>query len=817
RSQVSFTADGSVGGSFTNEGLLSITGAAVTGSGIGLASTGTVSLDGGSLTDNGGLLTNAGQVSVTAGIATLGGATVSNLAGGTISVADGATLQQGGTLLNAGELSLSGALAMAGGTAVNDGVLSFSTGTLSLSGGAAFDQNTDVTLGTGSEIALDAATLGGSGTLSIDGAVTFANDGVLALTAVNEGTVTTGNGRYDVSGSLATQGSGTVDLDGSNTLGGGGAFSFANVVDLTDDTVETLTAVSASGGLSLSNTAVNGTLTAGSGATVTFGGTVAVTGGGAFTHDAVGSTLGTVIDIADLTNTGTLALAGGTITSNTFSNTGFLDVAASSLLDPNAAGTATNSGTLAVRNGATLSFGDGVADGVLANSGTIDLSNGSELDVTGETLANSGLINVEPGALLDQSGGVLDNSGSINIGSGAGFQVANGIEFLNSGTFSTDSAITLNLNGASNVNSGSLVLNNTSVFDFVTSGGVLSNSGIIDINNSPSGLVVNATGGDGTLHNLAAGTITVDGTGTITTGTGVVFQDDGTTNFGSSPGLLTINGDYTKGRTSFMELELGGLTAGDEFDQLTVNGSLSAGGTVQVSEFGGFDVSVGDSFTVVQATNIADSFDKIDGLDVGGGVVLDAVQSASSVILTGVAVTLQGSGAGDTLTGGAGVDIVSAGAGDDTITGNGGADLVHAGDGDDIFIAADTGFGHLDGGADFDLVDFSAESDASFDLRPLRGDQLSNIERIDISGAGTVTLSLDGATVFSATGGTNSLTGTDHTLIIDGDGADSVDAGSGWANNGTTTIAEINGYTVFEHAETGAQMFVDSAVSVTLT
>ena len=40
-----------------------------------------------------------------------------------------------------------------------------------------------------------AATLGGSGTLSIDGAVTFANGGVLALTAVNEGTVTTGNGR----------------------------------------------------------------------------------------------------------------------------------------------------------------------------------------------------------------------------------------------------------------------------------------------------------------------------------------------------------------------------------------------------------------------------------------------------------------------------------------------------------------------------------------------------------------------------------------------------------------------------------------------
>ena len=161
--------------------------------------------------------------------------------------------------------------------------------------------------------------------------------------------------------------------------------------------------------------------------------------------------------------------------------------------------------------------------------------------------------------------------------------------------------------------------------------------------------------------------------------------------------------------------------------------------------------------------------------------------------------------------------MVSAGAGDDVIIGNGGADLVHAGDGDDIFIAADTGFGRLDGGADFDLVDFSAGSDASFDLRPLRGDQLSNVERIDISGAGTVTLSLDGATVFSATGGTNSLTGTDHTLIIDGDAADSVDAGSGWVNNGTTTIAEINGYSVFEHAETGSQMFVDSAVSVTVT
>ena len=68
-------------------------------------------------------------------------------------------------------------------------------------------------------------------------------------------------------------------------------------------------------------------------------------------------------------------------------------------------------------------------------------------------------------------------------------------------------------------------------------------------------------------------------------------------------------------------------------------------------------------------------FTVIDGeiaVVTGDGVVLDAVQSTDSITLVGKAVTHQGSGSADRLTGGAGDDVFSAGGGDDAIVSGGG-------------------------------------------------------------------------------------------------------------------------------------------------
>ena len=400
------------------------------------------------------------------------------------------------------------------------------------------------------------------------------------------------------------------------------------------------------------------------------------------------------------------------------------------------------------------------------------------------------------------------------------------------GTLSSVSGSNVNINiGTGDINSanlGVMQFNDAITFNFAT-GTIFRNDNLIDINNTPDGLTLS---GAGTFNNNAAGTITLDGVGTITQIGGAVLNDTGTILFGNSPGTLTIGGDYLRGDTAYMEFELGGLAAGvhNGYDQLTVDGTVFASGTLDIVEYGGFDVGVGDSFTIVQADAIEDSFDAIDGLDVGGGVVLDAVQSASAITLTGKTVTHQGDGGDNTLTGSAGDDVMSAGGGDDFIVGGGGADLMHGGggddfivggggadlmhggDGDDVFAVSDTGFGRLDGGGGTDLVSFDGAGQ-TFDLTQLRGDQLGGIERIDFGGFGDNILVIDDRIAFAATGGANSLTGAEHSLVIDGESGDSLNATGDWNNTGTVTIGG-EGYTVYQSANNDAQIFVDDDITV---
>ena len=359
-------------------------------------------------------------------------------------------------------------------------------------------------------------------------------------------------------------------------------------------------------------------------------------------------------------------------------------------------------------------------------------------------------------------------------------------------------------------NAGTLNVVADRTLEFTNAADILSNSQNMLFSGS-STLTVDT----GTLHNLAGGTISGGFGNTIVTANGGVFQNDGTLNFGESPGAFAVDGDLGFGNTASMLVELGGLEAGvhDGFDQLTVTDAFGAGGTMNVVEFGGFEVSAGDSFAVVDTGAISGSFDDITGLDVGGGVVLDATQGASGVTLTGRAVTHQGTAADDILTGGSGDDVFVGGGGSDFVLGGGGANLMHGGAGDDVFVAADTSFGRIDGGDGFDTVRFDGAGQ-SFDLGGLRGDQVNAIESFDLTGNGGNTLTLDADMVFSATRGTNAETGTGHSLIIDGDTGDVVDAGEGWSNTGTVTIGG-DGYSVFESASNGARIFVDDDVAVT--
>ena len=72
-----------------------------------------------------------------------------------------------------------------------------------------------------------------------------------------------------------------------------------------------------------------------------------------------------------------------------------------------------------------------------------------------------------------------------------------------------------------------------------------------------------------------------------------------TTNYGkvapgNSPGTLTIDGDFIMGESGLLQIEVGGLGAG-QFDHLIVTGSVTLGGTLETLFTGGFAPSAGDT------------------------------------------------------------------------------------------------------------------------------------------------------------------------------------------------------------------------------
>jgi hypothetical protein len=96
---------------------------------------------------------------------------------------------------------------------------------------------------------------------------------------------------------------------------------------------------------------------------------------------------------------------------------------------------------------------------------------------------------------------------------------------------------------------------------------------------------------------------TLTGAGTIT---GSV-SNNAAIGTGSSPGLLTISGNYTEGGNAHLAIKLGGTSAGTNYDQLSIGGNAALAGTLDVSYWNGFTPPAGSFYTVL-ACNARTSF-----------------------------------------------------------------------------------------------------------------------------------------------------------------------------------------------------------------
>jgi hypothetical protein len=271
----------------------------------------------------------------------------------------------------------------------------------------------------------------------------------------------------------------------------------------------------------------------------------------------------------------------------------------------NGAGSLTNHGTLNISSGAGAFSGLLFQGGVtFNNTGTINLSNIGRrgLTLTGGPATNSGTINISYVGLnsaglgdgfLFNAGGTFTNSGTIVLGPGIS---ANGL-LQNSGTvFNNSGSITIT--AASSGITGGGTFNNigsgTVHFGTVGSTEIAAN---VTFNQASSGTVST----DGDIDN--AGTFKGDGAGAIGT-----FSSTNIMVPGASPGCLNFDSDFAT--SGSLQVEINGATPCSQFDQLTVAGTATVGGTLTVN-FGSFTPNMGQTFQIIDAGGNAGSFSNI--------------------------------------------------------------------------------------------------------------------------------------------------------------------------------------------------------------
>jgi hypothetical protein len=154
------------------------------------------------------------------------------------------------------------------------------------------------------------------------------------------------------------------------------------------------------------------------------------------------------------------------------------------------------------------------------------------------------------------------------------------------------------------ISDAQLVADNGLVLNF---GSAIIGFGEVDTPNDPTKALINngAIAGDSpadtiTLAGYVKGIGTLDNV--LITGTDAPGLSPAAVNRGS----VSYNGT--------LEIELGGLNAGGEFDQLNHilgSGIADLGGTLDVQFINGFTPSAGDTFEIITAANVIDTFDTL--------------------------------------------------------------------------------------------------------------------------------------------------------------------------------------------------------------
>jgi autotransporter-associated beta strand protein len=257
--------------------------------------------------------------------------------------------------------------------------------------------------------------------------------------------------------------------------------------------------------------------------------------------------------------------------------------------------------------------------------------------LAGRVSGNNGLTKFGPGTLVlsnaanDIHGPVTINQGAIQLGAGNGFGNTNLVYIEPFGTLSLltnrtgqggvvigglSGSGTVTLGGVNRFRTLTLEQNGTNTFAGVIENGISivkngSGTQILTGNNTLTGTTT-INGGllqiDGTFASSATDVNiggTLSGSGTLTGN--VTVNDGGTLSPGSSPGILNT-GNLLLNSNAYFHVELNGLTAGTEHDQVKVTGTVGLDLANLVVTLG-FTPAMDDEFVII----LNDGFDPVSG------------------------------------------------------------------------------------------------------------------------------------------------------------------------------------------------------------
>ncbi len=263
-------------------------------------------------------------------------------------------------------------------------------------------------------------------------------------------------------------------------------------------------------------------------------------------------------------------------------------------------GTRQGAGTLTVTGATTIgniTFAGGTTHlgGTTTVTGGLGLSNGATVDLAATTTLNAGA--------------GLAVSGTLNVTNGGSLDIAaNGVNIYDSG------------GGAMHVASGGTLVRSAAGVDgqltlpVTSQGTVHAQAGLLAFN---LGTGLTQTAGATTVDATLSGAVhlqggTLNGTGTLG---GPVDNTGGTVAPGTSPGALTISGDYTQGAGGTLAEEITG-TALTAFDRLIVGGTATLAGTLAIDS-STFTPATTDTFKVISgAATRSGTFATLTGADV---------------------------------------------------------------------------------------------------------------------------------------------------------------------------------------------------------